>query len=202
MNHPPDKKKQSEPSPSSPQQDAPRHIRQAQALIANHRAEEALAVCEQALAIQLDDADLLLTTATLLSVLGQFDKAIRRFTQLLERDEQSAEVLLRAVAYAHRGRASLESNRSGKAARALSDGEQAMGLFLRCLREEAHPAEFQDALLLAQQGRQEAQALLAQITRLVEANLGLIWPILTRYRHLWQGRPDEEEVFQEAALGL
>ncbi|MGB8343317.1 MAG: tetratricopeptide repeat protein, partial [Ktedonobacteraceae bacterium] len=139
MNHPPDKKKQSEPSPSSPQQDAPRHIRQAQALIANHCAEEALAVCEQALAILPDDVDLLLTMATLLSVLGQFDKAIRRYTQLLERDEQAAAVLLRAVAYAHRGRVYLESDLAGKAARALSDGEQAMSLFAQTPQEEAHP---------------------------------------------------------------
>ena len=146
----------------------------------DHRLEEALSPYEQALAILPDDADLLLTTATLLSTVGRFEQAIRRFTQLLERDEQAAAVLLRAIAYANRGRASLESDRSGKAARALSDGEQAMSLFAQTPQEEAHLAAFQDALLLAQQGRQEAQALLAQITRLVEANLGLIWPILTR----------------------
>ena len=202
MNHPSNEKQSGDPSPQSSRAQAQHLIRQAEALLADHRFEEALSCSEQALALVPGDPDLWLKTATLLSVLGRFEQAIRRFTQLLEREERADAVLLRAVAYANRGKAYLASDRPGKAARALSDCEQAITLFAQAQQSSASPAEFQDALLLAQQGRQEAQALLAQINRLVEQNLGLIWPILSRYRHLWQGRLDDDEVFQEAALGL
>jgi len=189
-----------EPLPQSPQ--AQYLLQQAEALLEDHRSEEALASYEQALALTPDDADLLLKTATLLGGLGHVEPAIRRFTQLLEREEQADDRLLRAAVYAHRGRAYLASGRSSKAARAFADCEQAMTLLGETQQSSVSSPTFQDALLLAQQGRLEAQALLAQINRLVEGNLGLIWPILSRYRHLWQGRLDDDEVFQEAALGL
>ena len=202
MNDSHHEKQTSEPLPPSPHAQAQSLLQQAEAMLADHRSEEALASYEQALALTPDDAGLLLKTATLLGGLGRFEQAIRRFTQVLEREERADAMLLRAVAYANRGKAYLASDHPGKAARALSDCEQALTLLGETQQSSASPAAFQDALLLAQQGRQEAQALLAQITRLVEQNLGLIWPILTRYRHLWQGRLDDDEVFQEAALGL